>query len=78
MKILGKKPHPGIKRTALRRGFSVSMAGARAGGAVALDTALGRVLPLWKKHSKVMESEARRFALELGRLKGTYVKVGQM
>ena len=78
MKIHGKKPHPGIKRTALRRGFSVSMAGARAGGAVALDTALGRVLPLWKKHSKVMESEARRFALELGRLKGTYVKVGQM
>jgi predicted unusual protein kinase regulating ubiquinone biosynthesis (AarF/ABC1/UbiB family) len=78
MKEQTKKPHAGIKRTALRRGFSVSIAGARAGGAVAIDTALGRVLPLWKKHSKVMETEARRFVQELGRLKGTYVKVGQI
>lgn len=77
-KIHANKPHPGIKRTALRRGLSVSLAGARAGGAVAIDTALGRVLPMWKSRSKVMETEARRFALELGRLKGTYVKVGQM
>ncbi len=56
----------------------MSLAGARAGGAVAFDSALGRVLPLWKKHSTVMESEARRFVAELGRLKGTYVKIGQM
>lgn len=76
--MLGKKRPSGIKRTALHRGFSVSMAGARAGGALAFDSALGKVLPLWKKHSTVMESEARRFVAELGRLKGTYVKIGQM
>jgi predicted unusual protein kinase regulating ubiquinone biosynthesis (AarF/ABC1/UbiB family) len=76
--MLGKKRPGEIKRTALRRGFSASIAGARAGGALAVDSALGRVLPMWKKHSTVMESEARRFVAELGRLKGTYVKVGQM
>lgn len=76
--MFGKKPPAAIKRTALRRGLSVSIAGARAGGAVAFDTAMGRVLPLWKKHSTVMGSEARRFVAELGRLKGTYVKIGQM
>ncbi len=78
MKLTGSKPHTGIKRTALRRGLSVSLAGARATGALALDSALGRVLPVWKKNSRVMENEARRFVSELGRLKGTYVKIGQM
>jgi predicted unusual protein kinase regulating ubiquinone biosynthesis (AarF/ABC1/UbiB family) len=73
-----KKPDGGIQRSALGRSFSASMAGARAGGAMALDAALGQLLPGWKKHSTVMQSEAKRFVAELGRLKGTYVKVGQM
>ncbi len=78
MKFSSKKPDGAIQRNALSRGLSVSVAGARASSALALDAALGRVFPLWKKHSTVMESEARRFVAELGRLKGTYVKVGQM
>jgi len=78
MKYSGKKPDGAIQRNALGRGLSVSVAGARASSALALDAALGRVFPLWKKHSTVMENEARRFVAELGRLKGTYVKVGQM
>jgi predicted unusual protein kinase regulating ubiquinone biosynthesis (AarF/ABC1/UbiB family) len=73
-----KKTDEGIQRGALGRSISVSMAGARAGGALALDAALGQLLPSWKKHSTVMQSEAKRFVAELGRLKGTYVKVGQM
>ena len=73
-----KKPDAGIQRSALGRSISVSLAGARAGGALALDAALGQLLPAWKKHSTVMQSEAKRFVAELGRLKGTYVKVGQM
>lgn len=78
MKPEGKKPGSGIQRNALGRGLSVSVAGVRASSALALDAALGRMLPLWKKHSTVMQSEAQRFVAELGRLKGTYVKVGQM
>jgi predicted unusual protein kinase regulating ubiquinone biosynthesis (AarF/ABC1/UbiB family) len=73
-----KKPEGGIQRSALGRSLSVSMAGARAGGAMALDAALGQLLPGWKKRSTVMQSEAKRFVAELGRLKGTYVKIGQM
>lgn len=73
-----KKTDGAIKRGALSRGLFMSVAGARVSGALALDAALGRALPLWKKHSTVMQSEAKRFVSELGRLKGTYVKVGQM
>lgn len=73
-----KKPDGGIQRSALGRSLSVSMAGARAGGAMALDAAMGQLSPAWKKRSTVMQSEAKRFVAELGRLKGTYVKVGQM
>ena len=75
---MSNKTERAIKRNALSRGIFMSMAGARVGGALALDAALGRVVPGWKKHSTVMDSEARRFVGELGRLKGTYVKVGQM
>src|SRR3990167_7881645 len=78
MKYSAKKPDGALQRNALGRSLSVSVAGARASSALALDAALGRVFPLWKKHSTVMENEARRFVAELGRLKGTYVKVGQM
>lgn len=78
LKFPGKKDAPGLTRSALGRSLAVSVAGARAGGALALDAALGHLLPAWKQHSTVMQTEARRFVAELGRLKGTYVKVGQM
>jgi predicted unusual protein kinase regulating ubiquinone biosynthesis (AarF/ABC1/UbiB family) len=75
---MSRKPAAAIKRNALTRGIFMSVASARAGSAMALDAALGRVIPAWKKHSTVTDSEARRFVGELGRLKGTYVKIGQM
>lgn len=77
-KFPNNKAHHGIPLSAFGRSLSASIAGARAGGALALDAALGRMLPAWKQHSTVTRSEAHRFVAELGRLKGTYVKVGQM
>jgi len=67
-------------RSGFGRGLTVSLAGLRAGGAFALDNALGRLRggegePL---DSAFARREARRFVAELGRLKGTYVKIGQM
>jgi predicted unusual protein kinase regulating ubiquinone biosynthesis (AarF/ABC1/UbiB family) len=65
---------------ALGRGLSVSMAGLRAGGALAVDSAVSRVMGRSDEdpQSEFAQREARRFAAELGRLKGTYVKIGQM
>ncbi len=61
------------------RSLSVSLAGLRAGGALAVDGALSRVLGREDEAgSAFAQREARRFAAELGRLKGTYVKIGQM
>jgi predicted unusual protein kinase regulating ubiquinone biosynthesis (AarF/ABC1/UbiB family) len=54
------------------------MAGLRAGGALALDTALSRVRRGEEGDSALLRREARRFVAELGRLKGSYVKIGQM
>ncbi len=70
----------GMKRGAFGRGLSVSLAGLRAGGAFALDGAWQR---LRGEEGEQLDSpfarrEARRFVAELGRLKGTYVKIGQM
>ncbi|WP_418259715.1 ABC1 kinase family protein [Haliea sp. E17] len=58
--------------------MAVSLAGLRAGGALALDGAVGRVLGREEGDSEFARREARRFVAELGRLKGTYVKIGQM
>jgi predicted unusual protein kinase regulating ubiquinone biosynthesis (AarF/ABC1/UbiB family) len=65
---------------ALGRGLSVSMAGLRAGGALAVDSAVSRVMGRTDEdpQSEFARREAQRFAAELGRLKGTYVKIGQM
>jgi predicted unusual protein kinase regulating ubiquinone biosynthesis (AarF/ABC1/UbiB family) len=69
-----------IKRGKLGRGLAVSLAGLRATGALAVDGA-------WQKlrgsddpalNSEFARREAHRFVAELGRLKGTYVKIGQM
>ncbi len=54
------------------------MAGLRAGGAFALGSALDRLRGGDGENSELMRREARRFTAELGRLKGSYVKIGQM
>ncbi|NND67532.1 MAG: AarF/ABC1/UbiB kinase family protein [Halioglobus sp.] len=67
----------GLSASSLPRGLSVSLAGLRAGGALAVDSAVQRVTGR-DDDSAFARREARRFAQELGRLKGTYVKIGQM
>lgn len=67
-----------MKRGAFGRGLAVSVAGLRAGGAFAIDGALQRLRGDSGGDSPFMKREARRFVAELGRLKGTYVKIGQM
>jgi predicted unusual protein kinase regulating ubiquinone biosynthesis (AarF/ABC1/UbiB family) len=66
------------RRGAFGRGLAVSVAGLRAGGAFALDSALSRLRGGDGQDSELLRREARRFVAELGRLKGTYVKIGQM
>jgi predicted unusual protein kinase regulating ubiquinone biosynthesis (AarF/ABC1/UbiB family) len=68
-----------MQQRALPRTLAASLAGLRAGGALVVDGA-------WQKlrgrddsySSKFAQAEARRLVDELGRLKGTYVKIGQM
>jgi predicted unusual protein kinase regulating ubiquinone biosynthesis (AarF/ABC1/UbiB family) len=67
-----------IPRGSIGRGLAVSLAGIRAGGAFAIGSALGRLRGDDAGNSELMRREARRFTAELGRLKGTYVKIGQM
>ncbi len=70
----------GLKNKAMPRSLAVSLAGLRAGGALAVDSAVQRVTgrPEDAVESRFARREARRFVQELGRLKGTYVKIGQM
>lgn len=56
----------------------MSIAGLRAGGAFALGSALGKLRGDEAQSSEMLRREARRFTAELGRLKGSYVKIGQM
>ncbi len=70
-----------IKQGSFGRGLSVSLAGLRAGGALALDGAFQKLRGAegaTAADSAFARREARRFVTELGRLKGTYVKIGQM
>jgi predicted unusual protein kinase regulating ubiquinone biosynthesis (AarF/ABC1/UbiB family) len=71
-----------LRRGAVPRGIAAALAGIRAGGALAVDGAVQQVLNrsgLAKQaNSEFSRREARRFVAELGRLKGTYVKIGQM
>lgn len=61
------------------RSLSVSLAGLRAGGALAVDSAVQRVMQRGNgENSSFARREAQRFVQELGRLKGTYIKIGQM
>jgi predicted unusual protein kinase regulating ubiquinone biosynthesis (AarF/ABC1/UbiB family) len=76
-----KKKAGGIRRGSFGRGMAVSLAGIRAGGAFALDGALQKLRPGdagAAADSAFVQREARRFVTELGKLKGSYVKIGQM
>ena len=77
---MAKKSKQLFPAKALGRSLSVSMAGLRAGGALAVDSAVSRVMGRSEEdpQSEFARREAQRFAAELGRLKGTYVKIGQM
>ena len=74
------KKRRGLKSKAIPRSLSASLAGIRAGGALAVDSAVQRVMRRNSSgdDSEFARREARRFVRELGRLKGTYVKIGQM
>ncbi len=72
------KKQRGLTRKALPRSLSVSLAGIRAGGALAVDSAVQKVMRRDGDDSEFARREARRFVRELGKLKGTYVKIGQM
>ncbi|MCB1702562.1 MAG: AarF/ABC1/UbiB kinase family protein, partial [Halioglobus sp.] len=76
---MSKKPR-GLKGKAIPRGLSVSLAGIRAGGALAMDGAMQKLLRRNSggEESEFARREARRFVNELGKLKGTYVKIGQL
>ena len=67
----------GIRRGSIGRGLAVSIAGLRAGSAFALGSAVGRLRGEGPS-DELLRREARRFTAELGRLKGSYVKIGQM
>ena len=68
-----------ILRRALARTLTASIAGIRAGSLLAVDGVLHKMLGRDEaESSKFARSEARRLVRELGRLKGTYVKIGQM
>lgn len=74
------KKSGGLKDRAVPRSLAASLAGIRAGGALAVDSAFGRVTgrQSGSGDSSFARREARRFVNELGQLKGTYVKIGQM
>ena len=74
------KKQRGLSSKAIPRGLSVSLAGIRAGGALAVDSAMQKVMRRGEDadDSEFAKREARRFVRELGRLKVTYVKIGQM
>ena len=67
-----------IRRGAIGRGFALSLAGARAGGAFAIDGALRRLRGGSGVDEARLQREADRFADTLGELKGSYVKIGQL
>jgi len=67
-----------IRRGAISRGLSLSIAGARAGGAFAFDSAIRKLRGEEAGNSERLEREAQRFARSLGELKGSYVKIGQL
>jgi len=74
------KKHRGMKTNTLPRTLAASLAGLRAGSALAVDSVVQRVMGHGPddEDSEFARREARRFVHELGKLKGTYIKIGQM
>ena len=74
------KKQRGLKANTFPRTLSVSLAGIRAGGALAVDSVVQRVMGRGPddEDSEFARREARHFVQELGKLKGTYIKIGQM
>tara|TARA_B100001540_G_C15759994_1_gene621177 strand:+ start:90 stop:1490 length:1401 start_codon:yes stop_codon:yes gene_type:complete len=72
------KKRKSLKSKAMPRSLAVSLAGIRAGGALAVDSALQRVARRAPGESGFARREAQRFVRELGSLKGTYIKIGQL
>lgn len=74
------KKHRGLKANTLPRTLAASLAGIRAGSALAVDSVVQRVMGRGPddEDSDFARREARRFVRELGKLKGTYIKIGQM
>ena len=67
-----------IRRGGLARGLRLSLAGTRAGGAFAIHGALKKIRGDARDDDTLLDREARRFARQLGELKGSYVKIGQL
>ncbi len=67
-----------IRRGGLARGLRLSLAGARAGGAFAVDGALRKLRGDPADYDARLSRETHRFARQLGELKGSYVKLGQL
>ena len=73
-----KKPTTKSSLLGLSRGLGLGLAGLRAGGALAADSLLQKARGQAAGESAFAQREAERFVTELGRLKGSYVKIGQM
>lgn len=73
-----KKPTTKSSLLGLSRGLGLGLAGLRAGGALAADSLLQKARGQAAGESAFAQREAERFVSELGRLKGSYVKIGQM
>ena len=67
-----------IRRGGVARGLRLSLASARAGGALAVDSALRKIRGDVGDDDALLNRETRRFASQLGELKGSYVKIGQL
>lgn len=76
---MSKKKSP-FKTNFLPRSLTASIAGIRAGSVLAIDSALHKTILTGNNnaHSPFAKREAERFVQELGKLKGSYVKIGQM
>jgi len=74
------RKNKGLNSRGISRTLSASLAGARAGGAMAVDKAFTRFSgkPAMGEDSAFARREAARFVRKLGKLKGSYVKIGQM
>ncbi|MGB5324801.1 MAG: AarF/ABC1/UbiB kinase family protein [Pseudomonadales bacterium] len=73
------KDYSKIKTRGFARNVAASLAGLRAGGAMVIDQALQKAgIGREGEDSEFARREARKFVEELGKLKGSYVKIGQM